>query len=392
MSARIAPLAALLLVISESRADPYAEQIHRVRGFVNAHACYVLATESLAAFEGVVSMWIGDTHGQNAPDPLDHELGVVAATSAEFFEKLQPLKNIGAEGLSRTRDVSIQLRELARIEASLPRMSRKIEKTESMLLAKLAAIDTVFLDVETRLDSDREVARNHRCDAVDVLEPLEKAQKEIANWRHVIGRTRLAIGKSREKRRNSVTILVEQVKSRLLGYYAATATTEISELQSQIHKIFAALRLDAEIAEWWAEQNTNGLVGGLDTRYLLFEEPVRRMGAAISSLEDFVRRVREIDGMPEPVRIEMLNRLTERIETIRDRLDPLVSGGWESQFRKQRQIIERRLQSIHLYVSECQSAIEAFNKMAVTVSTYEAYRTSESLYATTVDSCKRRPS
>ncbi len=161
-----------------------------------------------------------------------------------------------------------------------------------------------------------------------------------------------------------------------------------ADLAGRINAAFLYDNLLKEIQYWIYHNGLTGLADSLHTRYLQYEEPLRRLRTTHERVRQYQHQVFEFRGIDENLRGIAERRLESFERLVSEQLSWLIKEGWQGQLKRQKQKVQKRLAREGITVGH-RKCLSDFLERAERVTGIEDFRLVEMSYKDEIDTCSK---
>ncbi len=372
-------LSTLYFYSSESNAQ---DQQSQLRDLSRQYECYSKFQRGLDLYKLIVNYKLGD---ENYSFRLNKLILISSELNQSYTKAAAELKEIGSTGSLSSANFDSKLRELAKKEKALQATLHDLEVWEAANLVTFISLhDYVFeqLDILRAIKSG---LLDLQCGSL--ADDLTPGIDNLETWVKTLSNTRLFIVESRRKRQLVFNYVQASVYSKLAADQLAKLANDSANNASYLASMINYTRVSEGFFQDWLYKTRYGVAKGLDTQYLLYDEPLRILKELLAFLESHERQILDIKGIDENGKYDLLGRIKTYKKSVNDRLNLLVKSGWQGQFEKQKFMTNERLKKIDRFSEECKSSINRFKEKESSVKNVEEFHVIQNLYGDIVLSC-----
>jgi hypothetical protein len=385
MSLKMALLYNILLVSTLcffSLPSKAQDQKTQLRDLSREYECYTKFQRALDLYKLIVNYKLGD---ENYSLRLNKLIHISSDLNQKFTKSASEFKNIGPNGSLSAANLDSNLREVAKMEKKLEATLHDLEVWEAANLVTFISLHDYVFEQLAILNSTKARLLTLQCGSL--VENLSPAIENLENWVETLSNARLFIVESRRKRQLVFNYVQASIYRQLTTDQLAKMANDISNNADYLASMVNYTRVSESFFEEWLHKTRFGIARGLDTQYLLYDEPLRLLRELLVFLDSHESKIMKIKGIDQKAKQELLNRINTYKKSVKDRLDLLMKKGWQGQFEKQKFLTQERIKRIDRFPEECKAAISRFKEKESTVKDLADFHSIQNLYGEIVVSC-----
>lgn len=225
-------------------------------------------------------------------------------------------------------------------------------------------------------------------DYPELKQNFDEMLKSIQSWIDKTSYAKAFILEAGRKRSLVFEIVKGKLELALEIKFAELAEQELENIRNQIDAILSARDLLVDIENWWFNVAAlNGFGGGLKAKYLQFEKPLCIMRSDYAKGLSFHQQIDALESLPPMTKDTVKKQIQDHLDTLKQEIDELESGGWQECLEKQKRIIEARKRMGASLSKECKLAIENFESKSSEVKNIAGFRIAEEAYKQHIHAC-----
>ena len=284
-------------------------------------------------------------------------------------------------------DVTTRLTKIdARVESLSQALASSTIKEDAFLAYVERSKDSLYY-VMRDLEGDIKFILSDSCKDLPVSPVTFYVSNDLAQMVAGVDEMAAYIKAARNRRSNLVNYLYQYHRYKLTEAYANLRGEELTDLKNTILSVFAGGRLVEEFTVWWGSQVARGLASSLHTKYLQYEEPLRRLRALRARAESYLSKMDNIKDAPPSMKAAFKDQVNNVLRILDRNINDLVKGGWQYQFESQVLTVDAMIEISNEYNEACLPLLTRFKDMAPKVKTLEEFAGAEESFRKIVDTC-----